>query len=52
MRTLRYNKGKKLVVRLDSPQDYEIDGDSVGKAVALRAVVDPGGLTVRVPAKD
>ena len=52
VRTLRYNKGKKLVVRLDSPQDFEIDGDSVGKAVALRAVVDPGGLTVRVPAKD
>jgi diacylglycerol kinase (ATP) len=50
VRTLRYNKGKKLVVRLDSPQDFEIDGDSVGKAVALRAVVDPGGLTVRVPA--
>lgn len=49
VRTLRYNKGKKLVVRLDSPQDFEIDGDSVGKAVALRAVVDPGALTVRVP---
>jgi len=50
VRTLRYNKGKKLVVRLDSPQDFEIDGDSVGRVVALRAVVDPGGLTVRVPA--
>jgi diacylglycerol kinase (ATP) len=50
VRTLRYNKGKKLVVRLESPQDFEIDGDSVGKAVALRAVVDPGALTVRVPA--
>ena len=50
VRTLRYNKGKKLVVRLESAQDFEIDGDSVGKAVALRAVVDPGALTVRVPA--
>jgi diacylglycerol kinase (ATP) len=49
VRTLRYTKGKKLVVRLDSPQDFEIDGDSVGKTVALRAVVDPGALTVRVP---
>jgi diacylglycerol kinase (ATP) len=50
VRTLRYMKGKKLVVRLESPQDFEIDGDSVGKAVALRAVVDEGALTVRVPA--
>jgi len=49
IRTLRYTKGKKLVVRLESPQDFEIDGDSVGKAVALRAVVDPGSLTVRLP---
>ena len=50
VRTLRYMKGRKLVVRLESPQDFEIDGDSVGKAVALRAVVDEGALTVRVPA--
>jgi len=50
VRTLRYMKGEKLVVRLESPQDFEIDGDSVGKAVALRAVVDKGALTVRVPA--
>jgi len=49
VRTLRYTKGKKLVVRLDSPQDFEIDGDSVGTVVALRAVVDPGALTVRLP---
>ena len=49
IRTLRYTKGKKLVVRLDSPQDFEIDGDSVGTVVALRAVVDPGALTVRLP---
>jgi diacylglycerol kinase (ATP) len=50
VRTLRYMKGRKLVVRLESPQDFEIDGDSVGKAVSLRAVVDEGALTVRVPA--
>lgn len=49
VRTLRYAKGKKLVVRLDSPQDFEVDGDSVGTVVAARAVVDPGALVVRVP---
>ncbi|RKR76271.1 diacylglycerol/lipid kinase family protein [Frondihabitans australicus] len=50
LKTVRYMKGSELVVRLDSPQDFELDGDSHGMAVAIRARIDPLALTVRVPA--
>ena len=50
VRTVRYSKGKQIVVRLDEPQDFEMDGDSVGKAIAIKTWVDPLALTVRVPA--
>lgn len=46
---LRYIKGKEIVVRLDSPHDIELDGDSFGTALALKAWVLEGGLRVRVP---
>jgi diacylglycerol kinase (ATP) len=50
IKTVRYMKGSEIVVRLDSPQDFELDGDSHGMAIAIRAWVDPLALTVRVPA--
>jgi diacylglycerol kinase (ATP) len=50
IKTVRYMKGSELVVRLDSPQDFELDGDSHGMAVAIRAWIDPLALRVRVPA--
>jgi diacylglycerol kinase family enzyme len=49
VRTLRYLKGKELVLRLERPQEFELDGDAFGEAVAIRATVDPLALTVRVP---
>jgi diacylglycerol kinase family enzyme len=49
LKTVRYMKGSEIVVRLESPQDFELDGDSHGMAVAIRAWVDPLALTVRVP---
>jgi diacylglycerol kinase (ATP) len=49
VRTLRYLKGKKLVMKLDHPEEYELDGDPFGQAVALKAWVEPLALTVRVP---
>lgn len=52
VRTLRYLKGKSFVARLSRPEEYELDGDPFGKAVALRAVVDHLALTVRVPADE
>ncbi|ROQ39814.1 diacylglycerol kinase family enzyme [Frondihabitans sp. PhB188] len=50
LKTVRYMKGSEIVVRLESPQDFELDGDSHGMAVAIRAWVDPLALRVRVPA--
>ncbi|WP_213816839.1 diacylglycerol kinase family protein [Glaciihabitans sp. dw_435] len=49
VRTLRYMKGKELVLRLEQPQEFELDGDPFGKAVALKATVDHLALTVRIP---
>jgi diacylglycerol kinase (ATP) len=50
VRTLRYLKGTQLVMRLEQPQEYELDGDPFGEAIALKATVDHLALTVRIPA--
>jgi len=47
---LRYVKGRELVVRLEKPQEIELDGDPFGTTSAFRTWIEPGGLTVRVPA--
>lgn len=52
VRTLRYLKGKSFVARLSRPEEYELDGDPFGKAIALRATVEHLGLIVKVPADD
>ncbi len=49
VRTLRYMKGKRLVIRLDKEEEFELDGDAGGKAVAMRISVDPGSVVVRIP---
>ncbi|MCU1535210.1 MAG: diacylglycerol kinase [Glaciihabitans sp.] len=49
IRALRYLKGKEFVLRLDHPEEFELDGDSYGEAIALKAHVDPLSLLVRVP---
>jgi diacylglycerol kinase (ATP) len=50
VRTLRYMKGAQLVLRLENPQEFELDGDPFGEAVALKASVDPLALAIRIPA--
>ncbi|KQQ22229.1 diacylglycerol kinase [Rathayibacter sp. Leaf299] len=47
---LRYVKGRELVVRLEKAQEIELDGDPFGSTSAFRTWIEPGGLTVRVPA--
>jgi diacylglycerol kinase family enzyme len=49
VRTLRYIKASEITARLDRPEDFELDGDDYGEAIAFRAWVDPGALVVRVP---
>ena len=46
---LNYSTGTELVLRLNSPEEIELDGDGFGTAVALKTWMDAGSLTVRVP---
>ena len=50
VRVLRYLRGTELKLRLDREEEFQLDGDGFGKAVAIRAVVDPLALVIKVPA--
>jgi len=50
VRTLRYLRGRRISVRLDRAEDFELDGDDFGLVLAFDAHVDPASLIVRVPA--
>jgi diacylglycerol kinase family enzyme len=47
---LQYRTGRRLVARMSRPEEIELDGDAFGKAAAFNAWIEPGALTVRVPA--
>jgi diacylglycerol kinase (ATP) len=49
VRALRYLRGKELTIRLEHPEEFELDGDPFGEAIALKAKVDHLGLLVMVP---
>lgn len=48
-RPLRYLRGAAMTLRLEHADEFEIDGDSIGKVAAFRAQIDPASLQVRVP---
>ena len=50
VRALRYLRGRRISVRLDRPEDFELDGDDFGLVLAFDAYVDPAALIVRVAA--
>lgn len=50
VRTLRYLKGKEIVIRLDEPEEFQLDGDSFGQTTAIKAWIDPLALSVMIPA--
>jgi diacylglycerol kinase (ATP) len=35
---------------VEQPQDFQLDGDEFGEAKSVHAWVDPGALTVKIPA--
>jgi len=39
---------RELTIRSDRPEEVQLDGDTIGKARALSARVDPHSLVVRV----
>lgn len=49
IRALRYLRGRELTIRLERPEDFELDGDPYGEAIALKAWVDHLALQVMVP---
>jgi diacylglycerol kinase (ATP) len=52
VRALRYLRGRELTIRLEHPEEFELDGDPFGEAIALKAQVDHLGLLVMVPNLD
>ncbi len=50
VRTLRYLKGKSIVIRPETPQEFQLDGDTFGEAAAVKAWVDAQALAVKIPA--
>ncbi len=49
VRTLRYLKARRVVLRTESPQQFQLDGDAMGEVRAVRARVEPLALAVRIP---
>lgn len=47
---LHYETGTRFTARLSRPEEIELDGDGFGAATAFKAWLEPGALTVRVPA--
>lgn len=47
---LSYQTGTRFVARLSRPEEIELDGDTFGQATAFKSWIEPGALTVRVPA--
>lgn len=45
-----YATGKDLRMTVEQPQEFQLDGDEFGEAKSVHAWVDPGALTVKVPA--
>jgi diacylglycerol kinase family enzyme len=43
-------QGQEVRVVSDKPVELEMDGDTIGAAIAMRILVEPGNLLVRVPA--
>ena len=44
-------QGQEVRVVSDKPVELEIDGDILGSAIAMRVVVQPGSLLVRIPSR-
>jgi hypothetical protein len=41
--------GRKVTIRVEERDHYQMDGDTVGECSAMTAEVRPGALTLRVP---
>lgn len=49
VRDVTYLTGTSLQMTVEAPQEFQLDGDEFGEAKSVRAWVDAGALTVKVP---
>jgi diacylglycerol kinase (ATP) len=49
VKDVTYLTGRDLRMVVETPQEFQLDGDEFGEAKSVHAWVDPGALTVRVP---
>jgi diacylglycerol kinase family enzyme len=49
VRDVLYATGKDLRMTVETPQQFQLDGDEFGEAQSVHAWVDPGALAVKVP---
>ena len=50
VKDVTYLTGRDLRMVVETPQEFQLDGDEFGEAKSVHTWVDPGALTVRVPA--
>jgi diacylglycerol kinase (ATP) len=50
VKDVTYFQCKRLTITVDEPQEFQLDGDEFGKAKSVRSWLDPGAITVKVPA--
>lgn len=49
VRDVKYLRGVRLRAELQSPQEFQLDGDEFGTVTAIDCTTDAGALTVKVP---
>ncbi|MBB5632988.1 diacylglycerol kinase family enzyme [Cryobacterium mesophilum] len=50
VRDVAYFRGRRLRATLESPQEFQLDGDEFGTVTAIDCTTDAGGLRVKIPA--
>ncbi len=51
VRDVAYFRGARIRATLDSPQEFQLDGDEFGMVSAIDCTTDAGALTVKIPAR-
>ncbi|WP_344753283.1 diacylglycerol/lipid kinase family protein [Leifsonella bigeumensis] len=49
VKDVTYFRGRRLGIALESPQEFQLDGDEFGTVTAVDCFADRGALTVKVP---
>lgn len=49
VKDVTYFRGRRLGIALESPQEFQLDGDEFGTVTAVECFADAGALAVRVP---